>query len=273
MRQTAPAPPAMGAQGPWDCPVTAFGHKGYKVCGTNTEEITWKDGHREVFVIGVNKEVWSITATTDGWQSLGGVAKDFVHAYHDGYNRPTIQTRGSDGNNWCRTWKDGKWNDWHRNDYELIAQREIGERESGADDTYPKRYQIPGYGIVYGVDWCGIFVHWVWRHGGATKIPRMKGEGTAQGHWATYWQKWAKDNKRWKDLKNAAPGDAIVYGEYPQSGHIGVVVGVRKDDRGAVTQVQTVEGNVGGAVVRTGWRKLAELTGRGLKAHGVASPF
>jgi hypothetical protein len=100
------------------------------------------------------------------------------------------------------------------------------------------------------------------------------GVGVNQGHFATYWQKWAKANKRWKPIgqRRVARGDVIVYGSFAQSGHVGVVIDVRINAKGRATAVRTVEGNVRDRVVDTGWRSINALTGRNLRASGFVSP-
>jgi hypothetical protein len=152
------------------------------------------------------------------------------------------------------------------------AISQIGKAETGTN-YYPIAYKISD-SIVRPAAWCGIFANWAWWKGGATARPNMTGSGTAQGHWATYWQKWAKDHSRWKPIanKNPAPGDVVVYGNYPDSRHVGVVVEVRKGSDGKVTQVRSVEGNFGDKVTDRGWRAIGSLTGGGASATGFASP-
>ena len=120
-----------------------------------------------------------------------------------------------------------------------------------------------------------MFVYWVWTKAGVTKLPSMNtARGTAQGHWATYWQKWAQAHHRWKPIskRNPSVGDAVVYGTYAASGHIGLVVDVKYNRHGRVTHIRTVEGNIADQVSDLGWRKLSELTGNGQRASGFVSP-
>jgi hypothetical protein len=53
---------------------------------------------------------------------------------------------------------------------------------------------------------------------------------------------------------------------------VGVVVGLKYDKKGKVTQIRTMEGNVGDKVTDKGWRKIGNLFGRGFKASGFVSP-
>lgn len=153
-----------------------------------------------------------------------------------------------------------------------LAIGEIGKRESGSN-YYPKKYKLSG-SIMRPAAWCGIFANWAWTKGGATKKPNMTGSGTNQGHWATYWQKWGKKNNRWKAIskRSADKGDAVVYGNYPDSRHVGLVVAVKKDKAGKVTHVRTVEGNYSDKVADRGWRKIGSMSGGGAKATGFVSP-
>ncbi|TDB74166.1 hypothetical protein [Micromonospora sp. KC721] len=158
------------------------------------------------------------------------------------------------------------------------AMGQVGKRETGVNN-YPKTYQY-NRTIVRPAEWCGVFVNWAWYMGGATRRPAMKHptkgwNTTDQGHYATYWQKWGKANKRWRPIskRQVEKGDAVVYGNYPQSiAHIGVVVAVKKDSRGRVTHVKTVEGNAGDKVTSFTWRKIGSLSARGAKASGFVSP-
>ncbi|WP_163504873.1 C40 family peptidase [Fodinicola acaciae] len=152
------------------------------------------------------------------------------------------------------------------------AISQIGKKETG-NNYYPKAYKISS-AILRPAAWCGIFANWAWWKGGATKRPNMTGSGTNQGHWATYWQKWGKAQHRWKPIskKSTAPGDVVVYGNYPDSRHVGVVVGVKYDSHGNVSQVRTVEGNFGDKVTDRGWRKIGSMSGGGAKATGFVSP-
>jgi hypothetical protein len=159
-----------------------------------------------------------------------------------------------------------------RNAIAQAAVSQIGKAESG-DNYYPKAYKING-NVVRPAEWCGVFTNWAWWKGGAPKRPNMAGTGIDQGHWATYWQQWGKAHHKWKPLSRKDPrkGDAVVYGNYPASVHVGVVVGVKYGANNKVTQVRTVEGNVSDKVSDLGWRKIGELTGRGHKASGFVSP-
>ncbi len=159
-----------------------------------------------------------------------------------------------------------------RNKIASLAIGQIGRRETG-NNYYPIAYKTHSY-IIRPAAWCGIFSHWAWYKGGATRRPNMTGSGTAQGHWATYWQKWGQNNRRWKPIaqKKVAKGDVVVYGTYPASRHVGVVVGVRYNSAGLATQVRTVEGNLSNMVKDTGWRNIGSMTGGGARATGFVSP-
>jgi hypothetical protein len=153
-----------------------------------------------------------------------------------------------------------------------LAKSQIGKRETGTN-YYPIAYKTHSY-IIRPAAWCGVFTHWAWYKGGATRRPNMTGSGVNQGHWATYWQKWGKNNHRWKPIsqKKVAKGDVIVYGNFPASVHVGVVVDVRNDSHGRATSVRTVEGNRSDKVTDTGWRSITRLTGGGSSATGFVSP-
>jgi hypothetical protein len=153
-----------------------------------------------------------------------------------------------------------------------LAVSQVGKRETGTN-YYPIAYKTHSY-IIRPAAWCGIFSHWAWYKGGATRRPNMTGSGTAQGHWATYWQKWGQNNRRWKPIsqRKVAKGDVVVYGNYPRSAHVGVVVDVRYSSSGRATSVRTVEGNLSNKVTNTGWRSITRLTGGGYAATGFVSP-
>jgi hypothetical protein len=159
-----------------------------------------------------------------------------------------------------------------RNAIAAAAVSQIGKAESG-DNYYPQAYKINN-NIIRPAEWCGVFTNWAWWKAGIAVRPNMAGESVYQGHWATYWQKWGQDHGRWKPLDNrdARKGDAVVYGNFPDSVHVGVVVGVRYGANNQVTHVRTVEGNVSDQVSDLGWRKIGELTGRGQRATGFVSP-
>jgi hypothetical protein len=61
-----------------------------------------------------------------------------------------------------------------------LAVSQIGRRETG-NNYYPIAYKTHSY-ILRPAAWCGIFSHWAWYKGGATRRPNMTGSGTAQGH-------------------------------------------------------------------------------------------
>ena len=161
------------------------------------------------------------------------------------------------------------------------ALRQVGQRE-GNGNYYPPQFQVPGQGILRPAEWCGVFVNWAWTAAGVPDRPSMRPAPGAsvldQGHWATYWQKWGKANGRWKgiDQRDVAPGDAVVYGNYPDMhAHVGLVVEVKYDRTGRkATHVRTIEGNFGDRVVYSKLRKIEGLNaGKYLQASGFVSPF
>lgn len=154
-----------------------------------------------------------------------------------------------------------------------VTASQVGQRETGAEDSYPIRYRLNDQIGPPARPWCGIFAYWAWSKGGATRRPNMAGAGLDQGHFATYWQKWGKDNNRWKPItdRKVAVGDVVVYGRFPEPGHVGVVTDVW-NVHGRAVAVRTVEGNLGDQVADTGWRNINELRGRDLKATGFVSP-
>ncbi|XVS66127.1 CHAP domain-containing protein [Actinosynnema sp. CA-299493] len=161
------------------------------------------------------------------------------------------------------------------------ALRQVGQRE-GNGNYYPPQYQVAGQGVLRPAEWCGVFVNWAWTTAGVRDKPSMRPAPGAsvldQGHWATYWQKWGKANGRWKDIaeRDVAPGDAVVYGNYPDMhAHVGLVVEVRYDRTGRkATHVRTVEGNFDERVVYSKLRKVEGLNaGKYLQASGFVSPF
>ena len=154
-----------------------------------------------------------------------------------------------------------------------LAIGQIGAAEQG-DNWYPKRYKVNKH-IMRPAAWCGVFTYWAWTKAGVAKRPPMNpARGMAQGHWATYWQKWGKEHHRWKPISKRNPwlGDVIVYGNFPDDGHVGIVVDVKYGRSGRVTQIRTVEGNFGDKVTDRGWRKITQLTGNGQPATGFVSP-
>ncbi len=161
------------------------------------------------------------------------------------------------------------------------ALLQVGQRE-GNGNYYPPQYQVAGQGVLRPAEWCGVFVNWAWTTAGVPDRPAMRPAPGAsvldQGHWATYWQKWGKATGRWKDIseRDVAPGDAVVYGNYPDMhAHVGLVVEVKYDRTGRkATHVRTVEGNFGDRVVYSKLRKIEGLNaGKYLRASGFVSPF
>ncbi|MEV8440353.1 CHAP domain-containing protein [Actinosynnema sp. NPDC051121] len=176
----------------------------------------------------------------------------------------------------------GDQTEWRiRQDIVDHALREVGQRE-GNGNYYPQQYQLEGQGVLRPAEWCGVFVNWAWTTAGVPDKPSMRPAPGAsvldQGHWATYWQKWGKANGRWKDIseRDVEPGDAVVYGNYPDMhAHVGLVVEVKYDRTGRkATHVRTVEGNFGDRVVYSKLRKIEGLNaGKYLQASGFVSPF
>ncbi|MDU0288711.1 CHAP domain-containing protein [Saccharothrix longispora] len=161
------------------------------------------------------------------------------------------------------------------------ALREVGQRE-GNGNFYPEKYRDVEPGVLRPAEWCGVFVNWAWATAGVVDKPSMRPAPGAsvleQGHWATYWQKWGKATGRWKDIseRDVEPGDAVVYGNFPDfHAHVGLVVEVKYDRTGLkATHVRTVEGNFGDRVVYSKLRSIEGLNaGKYLKATGFVSPF
>ncbi|MDQ2585750.1 CHAP domain-containing protein [Saccharothrix yanglingensis] len=161
------------------------------------------------------------------------------------------------------------------------ALREVGQRE-GKGNFYPEKYRDVEPGVLRPAEWCGVFVNWAWATAGVVDKPSMRPAPGAsvleQGHWATYWQKWGKTTGRWKDIseRDVEPGDAVVYGNFPDfHAHVGLVVEVKYDRTGRkATHVRTVEGNFGDRVVYSKLRSIEGLNaGKYLKATGFVSPF
>lgn len=154
------------------------------------------------------------------------------------------------------------------------ALSQVGQHESGGQNYYPVRYKI-GPDVLRPREWCGVFVNWAWYKGHAPSRPPMRGPGMKQGHYATYWQLWAKKHHKWRPLSKPELGAAVVYGNYPASGHIGVIVEIRYYK--GKKQVRTVEGNVGDKVVKKPWRYVTKLyggqgpNGKPLHADGFVS--
>ncbi|HEV2634040.1 MAG TPA: hypothetical protein VGX23_02765 [Actinocrinis sp.] len=89
------------------CAVSEFGYGGQTICGTfGFEDYNPNAGNDEAFVIGLDWSIWHAWPGSNGWHSLGGQA---LHATGNGVgefsNNPfTIDTIGTDGNRYCRTW-------------------------------------------------------------------------------------------------------------------------------------------------------------------------
>ena len=89
------------------CAVSAFGYGGEAICDTfGFEDYNPNAGTDEAFVIGLDWSIWHAWPGSDGWHSLGGQA---LHETGNGVaefsNNPfTIDTIGTDGNRYCRTW-------------------------------------------------------------------------------------------------------------------------------------------------------------------------
>lgn len=94
-----------------------------------------------------------------------------------------------------------------------VAAGEIGTRADGSNCVPGKPYSICA-------DWCAAFATWVWR---------TAGEGIPFMTYVPNVYDWAVDHGRWygtSRLKEALPGDLIIFGTATNRYHIGVVESV-----------------------------------------------
>ncbi|GAA1403086.1 hypothetical protein GCM10009639_47300 [Kitasatospora putterlickiae] len=120
---TAAAAPAVQAE-PMHCVSPAWG--GEYLCGgeygsPGIVEYAYRDGRRQVFVIGTDHAVWTRSSSTSGkkgsWSSLGGYLTGGVGitASDMGQGRFEIAARGTDNRLWARRHAaDGSWSAWAR---------------------------------------------------------------------------------------------------------------------------------------------------------------
>ncbi|MFE2109472.1 hypothetical protein ACFXAF_26935 [Kitasatospora sp. NPDC059463] len=120
---TASAASAAAAQ-PMNCVSPVWG--GEYLCGgeygePGITEYAYRDGRRQVFVIGTDHAVWTRSSSASGkkgsWSSLGGylIGGVGITAADTGGGRFEIAARGTDGNLWARRHgTDGSWTAWAR---------------------------------------------------------------------------------------------------------------------------------------------------------------
>jgi hypothetical protein len=104
------------AWAPPGCDIWRGPHRGQRICNTDWIDIfQHPNGLWETFVVGTDFAIWHSWETAidvwTPWQSLGGTVQCWNGApcrAWDGVRlvgqQPTIQVRGTDGRNWCRTW-------------------------------------------------------------------------------------------------------------------------------------------------------------------------
>jgi hypothetical protein len=161
-----------------------------------------------------------------------------------------------------------------------IAESQLGTAES------PPGSNCNPYGPC--VEWCSLFVAWVWKKAG---VP-LHGPTATYGYSGTIYE-WAKAHEGGPFAVTApgdpplstpeangarvlppsatpAPGDAVLYGSGPQaSDHVGIVERVFPGG-----QITTIDGNFGDRVVRSGPFLPSEATRYGMPApiFGYAQP-
>lgn len=115
-----------------------------------------------------------------------------------------------------------------------IARSQLGYEEHGAN--------CQKYGPC--VEWCGLFVAWVWRRAG------LPIEGTAQFAYSGSFYEWVREHGG-RDLPPAAtpaPGDAVMYGSsLGEMDHVGIVERVFPNG-----EILTIEGNYANKVEEVG---------------------
>ncbi|WP_051711652.1 hypothetical protein [Streptomyces sp. NRRL S-350] len=118
------AAPASAVAEPMHCTSTVWG--GEYLCGgefgqPGMAEYAFRDGRREVFVIGTDHAVWTRWTDTSGrksaWTSLGGymVGGIGIIATDTGGGNFEIGAKGTDGHLWGRSRAaSGSWTAWYR---------------------------------------------------------------------------------------------------------------------------------------------------------------
>lgn len=197
------------------CAVNAWGHVGYRICGTGYVLKKWTNGHQEYFIIGLNHQVWHIADWMPAWQSLGGNAKSWASAGYDSYEskadpqgRPTVVTLGTDNKEYCRTYVNRAWNGWHQ----CETRQTVIARAKGwltADHGHHVPYSMnPPYFHGWRRD-CSGFVSMSWnaKHSG--------------GGYSTVSLPEISHRIAWKQLR---PGDIIGYLGSNSGGSVGHVM-------------------------------------------------
>ncbi|MFE7563282.1 hypothetical protein, partial [Kitasatospora sp. NPDC057500] len=116
------AAPAVAVAEPMHCTSPTWG--GEYLCGNEygspgMAEYAYRDGRRQVFVIGTDHAVWTRSSSASGkkgsWSSLGGylIGGVGISASDTGNGRFEIAARGTDYKLWARRHaEDGSWSAW-----------------------------------------------------------------------------------------------------------------------------------------------------------------
>ena len=185
-----------------DCKITEWGHVGWYLCNTRTSKITWSGSDTEIFVIGLNHQVYRISKTSNGWHSMGGQAKDWVNAFRNGDGHATVQTIGTNGAKYCSTYTGSTWSTtWYTCSAAAIAARQIGKHCQNFTPCDP-------------TEWCADFATWVWKSAGYNT--------TGLGSGAILFYHYGKH------LTSPSPDDAVVFDVKSSTfaGHVALVYAV-----------------------------------------------
>ncbi|WP_329485354.1 hypothetical protein OG618_01950 [Kitasatospora sp. NBC_01246] len=118
------AAPASAVAEPMHCTSPAWG--GEYLCGgefgqPGMAEYAYRDGRRQVFVIGTDHAVWTRSSSAAGkktaWTSLGGylIGGVGIIASDTGGGQFEVGARGTDGGLWARSHAaNGSWTAWAR---------------------------------------------------------------------------------------------------------------------------------------------------------------
>ena len=121
-----------------------------------------------------------------------------------------------------------------RNDILRIAGAEVGYTERGNNNTKYWTALKPNW---QGQPWCAAFTAWVYQRAGLDVLLK----GPSLPFYTPSIEAWAKANKRWVSVRDALPGDLVLYGN-SRAVHIGVLV----SQGGGF--VRTIEGNTSSGV-------------------------
>jgi hypothetical protein len=116
-----------------------------------------------------------------------------------------------------------------------VARSQLGVKESPLGSNCTK------YGPC--VEWCGLFVAWVWQHAGV----EMAGGTTPYAYSGSFYD-WVKEHGG-RDLPPTAtpsPGDAVMFGTAAHMDHVGIVESV------FAGMIVTIDGNFSDQVSRVG---------------------